>query len=89
MSKATMALSQKQALAVASSVGVAVPKGSGSVKFGNVTLRRLSAPFRKHKANAQAFRLTAPNHADLSQFHSIVDGAGRSVCIVWKNDDEA
>lgn len=85
---ATMALSKKQALAVAKSVGVEFPEANnGWVKVGNAILRRLPLAFRKHKVNAQAYRLSAKDHADLSQYHRIVDENGKSVCIVWRDED--
>ncbi|MFW5871476.1 MAG: hypothetical protein ACOCUT_00060 [bacterium] len=87
MSKnAVMAISTKQAKAVAKAHKVRFPcKDNGWVKIGQVTLRRLPAAFRKSRKNAKAYRLTAKNHEELSEFYDIVNAHGTSACIVWKN----
>jgi len=84
----TMALSSKQAQAIAKELGVALPrKDNGWRKVGNVRLCRLPLRMRKSGRNAQAYRLTAPTSDELSQFFSVANENGRSVCIVYKNDE--
>lgn len=85
---ATMAISKKQAIAVAKSVGARVPdKDNGWIKIENAILRRLPNAFRKRKAKAHAYRLSAKNHEELSKFHKLIDENGRNACIVWRNED--
>jgi len=85
----TMALSTKQATAIAKELGVAMPRrDNGWRKVGNIRLCRLPLRMRKAKRNAQAFRLTAPTSEELSKFFDIANDNGRSVCIVYKTEEE-
>lgn len=81
----TMALSTKQATAVAKELGISLPrKDNGWRTSGPYRLCRLPLRFRKNKRNAHAYRLTAPTAKDLDRFFGTVNANGRSVCIVYQ-----
>lgn len=85
----TMVISMKQAQAVAFELGVTLPrKDNGWRKVGNVRLCRLPEKMRKGKKNAKAYRLTAPTVKELDKFYAIANENGRSVCIVYKTENE-
>lgn len=86
---ATMSLSTSQAQAIAKAEGVKFPRKDNSwVKLGDaVTLKRLPKAFRKKGRNAEAYRLTAPNHADLERFFGIAEANGRTAVIVYRTEE--
>jgi len=83
-----MALSMAQAKAVAQKLGVDLPKkDNGYRKSSPFTLRRLPLAFRKAKKNAPAYRLSATTAKELEPFLAVAGEHGRSVCIVYKNEE--
>lgn len=83
-----MALSIRQAKAVADVLGISLPrKDNGWRKVGNFRLCRLPDRMRKAKHNAQAYRLTASTAEELAQFYAVANANGKSVCIVYKTEE--
>jgi hypothetical protein len=83
-----MEISAAQAIAIATKLGVTVPKkDNGWRKIGNFTLRRLPEAFRKNKAHAKAYRLSAPTVEELRNYVSIANRCGRNVVITLHSEN--